>query len=248
MPPFNDKVALVTGGARGIGKTIAEKFASSGASVVVVDMDLPGIQQTTAGIEAMGRKTLGLKCNVADAADVEAMVAKIQETFPRIDILVNNAGITRDNLLIRMAEQDWDMVLDVNLKGPFLLTKAVSRIMMKQRYGRIINVASVVGIIGNAGQANYSASKGGLIALTRSVARELASRQITCNAVAPGFIRTAMTDGLSEEVKTAFMKSIPLGRMGTAEDIAGVVLFLASDEAAYVTGQVVSIDGGMFMG
>ena len=248
MSPFNDKVALVTGGARGIGKTIAEKFASSGASVVVVDMDLPGIQQTTAGIEAMGRKTLGLKCNVADAADVEAMVAKIQETFPRIDILVNNAGITRDNLLIRMAEQDWDMVLDVNLKGPFLLTKAVSRIMMKQRYGRIINVASVVGIIGNAGQANYSASKGGLIALTRSVARELASRQITCNAVAPGFIRTAMTDGLSEEVKTAFMKSIPLGRMGTAEDIAAVVLFLASDEAAYVTGQVVSIDGGMFMG
>ena len=211
-------------------------------------MYLPGIQQTTAGIEAMGRKTLGLKCNVADAADVEAMVAKIQETFPRIDILVNNAGITRDNLLIRMAEQDWDMVLDVNLKGPFLLTKAVSRIMMKQRYGRIINVASVVGIIGNAGQANYSASKGGLIALTRSVARELASRQITCNAVAPGFIRTAMTDGLSEEVKTAFMKSIPLGRMGTAEDIAAVVLFLASDEAAYVTGQVVSIDGGMFMG
>ncbi len=248
MPLLNDKVALVTGGARGIGKTIALQFAASGAHVVVVDTDSAGIQETAAEVEAAGRKSLALKCNVADAAEVEAMVAKVQETFPRIDILVNNAGITRDNLLIRMAEQDWDLVLDVNLKGPFLLTKAVSRVMMKQRYGRIVNVASVVGIIGNAGQANYSASKGGLIALTRSVARELASRQVTCNAVAPGFIRTAMTDNLSEEVRTAFMKSIPLQRMGTAEDIAGVVLFLASDEASYITGQVVSIDGGMFMG
>jgi 3-oxoacyl-[acyl-carrier protein] reductase len=248
MSLLKNKVAVVTGSARGIGKAIALKFAHAGANVVVVNTDLTGIHHTVKEIEDLGRKALGVKCNVTDSADVDEMVKKILEVFPTIDILVNNAGVTRDNLMIRMGEEDWDLVLNVNLKGPFLLTKAVSRIMMKQRYGRIVNVSSLVGITGNAGQVNYAASKGGLIAFTRSVARELASRHITCNAVAPGFIKTAMTDHLSEEVKANYLKSIPLQRLGNAEDIANVVSFLASDEASYITGQVISVDGGMFMG
>lgn len=248
MSLLNNKVAVVTGSARGIGKAIAIKFAHAGANVVVANTNLAGIHQTVKEIEALGKKALGVKCDVTAAAEVDELVKKVQEVFPTIDILVNNAGVTRDNLLIRMSEEDWDMVLDVNLKGPFLLTKAISKIMIRQRHGRIINMTSVVGITGNAGQANYSSSKGGLIAFTRSVARELASRHITCNAIAPGFIKTAMTDHLTEEVKTSFLKSIPLGRMGNAEDIANAALFLASDESSYITGQVISVDGGMFMG
>ncbi len=248
MSLLNNKVAVVTGSARGIGKAIALKFACAGANVVVMNTNVAGIQHVVHEIEGMGKKAIGFKCNVADAREVEDVVGKIQEAFQRIDILVNNAGITRDNLMIRMGEEDWDTVMDVNLKGPFLLTRAISKVMIKQRYGRIVNIASLVGITGNAGQVNYSASKGGLIAFTRSVAKELASRHITCNAVAPGFIKTAMTENLIEEVKANYMKIIPLQRFGSPEDIAHVVLFLASDEASYITGQVISVDGGIFMG
>ncbi|MGA2623051.1 MAG: 3-oxoacyl-[acyl-carrier-protein] reductase [Bacteroidota bacterium] len=248
MSPLHDKVAVVTGSARGIGKTIALKLAHAGADVVVTNTDIDGMNQTVHEITTMGRRAIAVKCNVADAAEVSELVRKIQEVFPTIDILVNNAGLTRDNLMMRMAEEDWDIVLDVNLKGPFLLTKAVSPIMMKQRHGRIINVSSLVGLIGNAGQVNYASSKGGLIAFTKSVAKELASRDITCNAVAPGFIKTAMTEKLDEKVKEMYLKSIPLKRFGNAEDVANVVLFLASDEASYITGQVISVDGGMYTG
>lgn len=247
MAVLNNKVAVVTGSARGIGKAIALKLAQAGASIVVTDTDTVGIQQTAKEIEAIGGKTLAVAANVADAGEIAALVKKTQETFPTIDILVNNAGVTRDNLLLRMEEKDWDLVLSVNLKGPFLLTKAVCQIMMKQRYGRIVNVASVVGQTGNAGQANYSSSKGGLISFTRSVAKELGSRNITCNAVAPGFIATPMTDKLDGKIREAYLKSIPLARAGTPEDVAGAVLFLVSEDAGYITGQVVGIDGGMFM-
>jgi len=248
MSPLQNKVAVVTGSARGIGKAIALKFAHAGANVVVTNTNIDGMNQTVHEIVAIGRKAIAVKCNVTDAAEVSELVKRIQEVFPTIDILVNNAGLTRDNLMIRMAEEDWDTVLDVNLKGPFLLTRAVSPIMMKQRHGRIINVSSLVGRIGNAGQVNYASSKGGLIAFTKSVAKELASRNITCNAVAPGFIKTAMTEKLDEKVKENYLKSIPLKRFGDAEDVANAVLFLASEEASYITGQVISVDGGMYTG
>ena len=247
MAGLDRKVAIVTGSARGIGRAIALALAKAGADVVVTDTDAAGIAETSREIEAMGRKALGVTASVADAAQVAALVKKTQETFPTIDILVNNAGVTRDGLLMRMEEKDWDLVLTVNLKGPFLLTKAVCTVMMRQRYGRIVNVASVVGQTGNAGQANYSSSKGGLISFTRSVAKELGSRNITCNAVAPGYIATPMTDKLDEKMKDAYLKAIPLNRAGTPEDVAGVVVFLVSDAAAYITGQVIGIDGGMFM-
>jgi len=248
MASLTNRVAVVTGSGRGIGKTIALKLAHAGANIVVTDTDVAGIEQTVREIEMLGKKAIGVKCNVANAAEVDELTRKVQEAYPTIDVLVNNAGITRDNLLIRMGEEEWDLVLDVNLKGPFLVTKAVARIMMKQRYGRIINVSSVVGLTGNAGQANYASSKGGLIAFTRSVAKELGSRNITCNAVAPGFIETPMTEKLSAEVREGYLKSIPLKRMGISEDVADAVLFLSSDEAGYITGQVVSVDGGLFMG
>ena len=247
MKTLTNKVAVVTGSAQGIGKAIAIKLANAGADVIVVDMDVEGVQQTSKEIESSGVKTLGVKCNVADANDVANLVSKIQETFPTIDILVNNAGITRDNLLMRMDEKDWDLVLSVNLKGPFLMTKAISQVMMRQRRGRIVNVASVVGLMGNAGQANYAASKGGLVAFTKSVAKEFASRNITCNAVAPGFIETRMTEKLQDKVKENYIKAIPLNRFGTADDVANAILFLASDDASYITGQIIGVDGGMFM-
>jgi len=247
MGTLTNKVAVVTGSAQGIGKAIAIKLANAGADVIVVDMDVEGVQQTSKEIESSGVKTLGVKCNVADANDVANLVSKIQETFPTIDILVNNAGITRDNLLMRMDEKDWDLVLSVNLKGPFLMTKAISQVMMRQRRGRIVNVASVVGLMGNAGQANYAASKGGLVAFTKSVAKEFASRNITCNAVAPGFIETRMTEKLQDKVKENYIKAIPLNRFGTADDVANAILFLASDDASYITGQIIGVDGGMFM-
>jgi 3-oxoacyl-[acyl-carrier protein] reductase len=244
---LENKVALITGGAQGIGKSIAIRLAEAGADVIVADTNEEGIGVTVKEIESIGRRVIGLKCNVSVANDVDLLVKKSVETFQRVDILVNNAGITRDTLMMRMDEKDWDLVMDVNLKGPFLLTKAVSQIMIRQRYGRIVNMASVVGLMGNAGQTNYSASKGGLIAFTKSVAKELASRNITCNAIAPGFIETHMTEKLDEKVRESYMSVIPLRRFGKPEDIAALVLFLASENSGYITGQVIGVDGGMFM-
>lgn len=242
-----NRVAIVTGGAQGIGKSIALELAKAGADIIIADTNADGIEITIKEIESIGRKSLGVVCNVANAEDVNKLINLSNEKFKRIDILVNNAGITRDTLMMRMDEKDWDLVMDVNLKGPFLLTKAASQIMIRQRYGRIINMASVVGLMGNAGQVNYSASKGGLIAFTKSVAKELASRNITCNAIAPGFIETRMTEKLDDKVRENYMSVIPLRRFGKPEDIAALVLFLASENSGYITGQVVGVDGGMFM-
>lgn len=242
-----NRVALITGGAQGIGKSIALTLARAGADIIIADTNSEGIQAASGEIEQAGRKCFGVLCNVADANDVSKLVSESSGKFGKIDILVNNAGITRDMLMMRMDEKDWDLVLDVNLKGPFLLTKAVSQLMMRQRYGRIINMASVVGLMGNAGQVNYSASKGGLVAFTKSVAKELASRNITCNAIAPGFIETRMTEKLDEKVKETYLSVIPLRRFGKAEEIASLVLFLASENSGYITGQVIGVDGGMFM-
>ena len=244
---LENKNAIVTGSAQGIGKSIALALAKAGANIVVSDVNLEEAERTAREIEALGRKAIAIKCNVADAAEVTELVKKAQENFPTLDILVNNAGVTRDNLMMRMEEKDWDLVLDVNLKGAFLLTKAVTRIMMKQRYGRIVNMSSVIGVMGNAGQSNYAASKGGLIAFTKSTAKEFASRNITCNAIAPGFIETAMTAKLSDEVKENYKKGIPLGRMGSVDDVANAVLFLVSEQASYITGQVLHVDGGLVM-
>jgi 3-oxoacyl-[acyl-carrier protein] reductase len=247
MITLNNRVAVITGAAQGIGKAITLKFAQAGADVVIVDSKYEGAVEASKEVEAMGRKAIAVQCNVADAQQVDALVKQVQEKFQKVDILVNNAGVTRDNLMMRMQEADWDLVLNVNLKGPFLLVKAFSPLMMRQRYGRIINVASVVGLMGNAGQTNYSASKGGLIAFTKSVAKELASRNITCNAIAPGFIETPMTEKLPDTVKESYIKAIPLNRFGKVDDVASTIIFLASEEAGYITGQVIGIDGGMFM-
>lgn len=244
---FKDKVAVITGGARGIGKEIALAFARAGAHCVLCDMNKDELEAAIKDVEAAGSQALAVELNVVSLAQCEAMVNKIIDKFGKIDILINNAGITKDGLLLRMREEDWDAVLAVNLKGTFNCTKAAIRVMLKQRYGRIVNVASIIGVMGNAGQANYAASKAGIIGFTKSVAKEVASRNITVNAIAPGFIATKMTDVLSEDVKTAMLKQIPLARFGTPEDVARLVLFLASDDAGYITGQVVQIDGGMLM-
>ncbi|NOY52179.1 MAG: 3-oxoacyl-[acyl-carrier-protein] reductase [Deltaproteobacteria bacterium] len=241
------KVALVTGSAQGIGKSIAQALSRDGADCIISDVNLEMAEKTAEEIRAVGRKAIALQANVADAEEVSEMIRKGIDEFGKIDILVNNAGITRDGLLMRMKEEDWDLVLSINLKGSFLCSKAVARPMMKQRSGRIINIASIVGAMGNAGQANYVASKAGVIGLTKTVARELASRGITCNAVAPGFIDTAMTQSLAGDVKENLYAQIPMGKLGSPEDVASAVRFLASDEAAYITGQVIHVNGGMYM-
>lgn len=247
MATMTGKVALVTGAARGIGQAIARKLAAEGCDVALCDLKAEWLAETVGLIEAMGRKVKCFEVDVGSAEAVEAAVNGAVKEFGKIDILVNNAGITKDTLMIRMSEQDWDAVLTVNLKGTFLFTKAVARPMMKQRSGAIVNVASIIGLIGNAGQCNYAASKAGVIALTKSAARELAARNVRVNAVAPGFIQTKMTEALPEEVRTKMLGAIPMGRFGQPEDVANVVLFLASDMSSYMTGQVLPICGGMVM-
>ncbi|MFK5925272.1 MAG: 3-oxoacyl-[acyl-carrier-protein] reductase [Desulfuromusa sp.] len=242
-----NKVALITGTSRGIGRGIALALAAQGAKIVAAGANLQATEAFVAELKAAGTDAIAVQCNVAVAADVEHLVKVAKESFGRIDILVNNAGITRDGLLLRMKEQDWDDVLDINLKGAFLCTRAVAKLMTKQRSGRIINIVSVVGQMGNAGQANYCASKAGLMGLTRSNARELAKRNITVNAVAPGFIATAMTDVLADEKRQELTAQIPLARLGSVDDIAQTVVFLASDLAGYITGQVIGVNGGMYM-
>jgi 3-oxoacyl-[acyl-carrier protein] reductase len=244
---LKDRVALITGGARGIGRSISLAFAKEGADVVVWDVNLEEAEKTCKDIEALGRISLAAQVDVTDYAKVEEAVNKILDKLGKVDILVNNAGITKDNLLLRMSQAEWDAVLNVNLKGTFNCIRAVSRPMIKQRSGRIISIASIIGIIGNPGQANYSASKAGIIALTKTAAKELASRNINANAVAPGFIQTAMTDKLSEELKQKMLATIPLNKFGTADDVAAVCLFLASEDSSYVTGQTIVVDGGMVM-
>lgn len=244
---LKDQVAIITGAGGGIGAEIAYTLADAGASIVVNDVVEEAAQKVADEVESRGVRALVNTANITDEAQVQEMVAEVMEEFGRIDILVNNAGITRDGLLVRMDEEQWDIVLDVNLKGAFLVTKAVARPMMKARSGRIINMASVSGVGGNAGQANYSASKGGLISLTKTTAQELAGRNVTCNALAPGFIETAMTHELAEETRDAWLERIPLGRPGTAADVANAVLFLAGPGAGYITGQVINIDGGLIM-
>jgi 3-oxoacyl-[acyl-carrier protein] reductase len=247
MKQIENQIAVVTGAGRGIGRAIALKLAAHGADIVAVDLKPEFVQETIDEVRKLGRKAWAVAANVSEAASVEAAVEQILKESGRVDILVNNAGITRDGLLMRMSEADWDAVLDINLKGTFLFTKALSRALLKQRSGRIVNIASVIGLIGNAGQCNYAASKAGVIGFTKSCAREFASRGITVNAIAPGFIQTAMTDKLSQEQKDAITKQIPLASLGQPEDVAEAVLFFASPAARYVTGQVLAVDGGMVM-
>ena len=241
------KIAVITGASRGIGRSIALALAAEGAKIVAVDLDLAATEAVVAELKGQGAEAVAVVGNVTIAGDAEKMIDAAVHSFGRVDILVNNAGITRDGLLMRMKEEDWDAVLTVNLKGAFLCTKAVSKVMTKQRSGRIINIASVVGQMGNAGQANYCASKAGLIGLTKSNARELAKRNITVNAVAPGFIATAMTDALPEKAREELVAQIPLERLGGPEDIANAVVFLAAERSGYITGQVLAVNGGMYM-
>lgn len=246
MKLLEGKVALITGAARGIGKSIAMKFAQEGAHVAFTDLNYDeNMQATEKEIQALGVKAKGYASNAASLEDSEKLIADVVADFERIDVLVNNAGITRDGLLMRMQEADWDLVMTVNLKSAFNLTKSVQRLMMKQRVGSIINMSSVVGVNGNAGQSNYSASKAGLIGFTKSIALELGSRNIRCNAIAPGFIETEMTSKLKEDVREAWIQDIPLKRSGKPEDVADVATFLASDLSSYVSGQVISVCGGM---
>lgn len=247
MSQLANQIAVVTGAGRGIGRAIALKFAAEGADVVCVSRTQENSEKVANEVRALGRRAWAHAVDVSDSAAVAAAAEKILAEAGRVDILVNNAGVTRDGLLMRMSDADWDTVLDTNLKGAFLFTKAFTRTFLKQRSGRIINVASIIGLIGNAGQANYAASKAGLIGFTQSVARELASRGITANALAPGFIETDMTAALSAEMKAELLKKIPLNTLGQAEDIAHAALFLASPAARYITGQVLAVDGGMVM-
>ena len=242
------KTAIVTGAGRGIGNAIAQRFAEEGAKVILISRNPESCQGAADAINKLVPDfCVACPCDVSDYAAVQAAVAEISERFPTIDILVNNAGITRDTLLLRMKEEDWDAVMDTNLKSAFNFVKALQRVLMKSPAGRIINMSSVVGLTGNMGQANYAASKAGVIGFTKSVALELASRKVTCNAIAPGFIATEMTDAIPEKAKEAILSKIPLGSMGEVQDIAALTAFLASDEARYITGQVITCDGGMSM-
>jgi 3-oxoacyl-[acyl-carrier protein] reductase len=241
---LSGKTALVTGSTRGIGRAVAKALADSGARVAIVGRDK---DKASAVASEVGRGSMGFACDVSDSASVTQLIADVEKEFGGIDILVNNAGITRDNLVMRLKDDDWDQVLDANLKGAFLAIRAASRGMMKKRAGRIINMANIVGLTGNKGQANYAASKAGLIALTKSVAKELGSRNILVNAIAPGFIETEMTDAMTPEARAGLSGLIPLERLGKTEDVAAAVVFLASDMASYITGQVLIVDGGMVM-
>jgi len=240
---LKDKVALITGSAQGIGKAIAEAMAKEGAKVIISDVNLELAQATATELGS----PLAIKMNVADLADVEAAVKQILEKLGRIDIVVNNAGITKDNIFIRMKKEEWDAVINVNLNGVFNVTKATAGLLMKQRSGKIVNIASIVGEMGNFGQANYAASKAGVIGFTKTLARELAPRGVTVNAIAPGFIKTAMTDKIPEEIKNKMLEQIPMAKLGLPEDVANTAVFLASQDADYVTGQVISVNGGMYM-
>lgn len=244
---FKGQVAVITGGARGIGKSIAERLASSGADIAVVDILEEEAARTASELQARGVKAIAVKMDVANAKSVASAMAGIKDKLGRIDILVNNAGITRDGLIMRMKEEDWDLVISINLKSVYLCSKEAIKVMVKQRSGRIVNIASVVAFMGNPGQANYCASKAGIVGLTKTTAREYASRGITANAVAPGFISTAMTDALSGSVREEMLKAIPLGSFGSPDDVANAVAFLASAEASYITGHVIHVNGGMYM-
>lgn len=247
MTILANQVAVVTGAGRGIGRAIALKFASNGADVVCVSRTVENSEKVAEEVRVLGRRAWALAVDVSDSAAVSAAAETILTAAGRVDILVNNAGVTRDGLFMRMSEADWDTVLNTNLRGAFLFTKAFSRAFMKQRQGRIINIASVIGLIGNAGQSNYAASKAGLIGFTKSVAKELGSRSVTCNAIAPGFIQTDMTSVLDDKVREALLKQIPLGSFGQADDVAEAALYLSGPGGRYVTGQVLTVDGGMVM-
>jgi 3-oxoacyl-[acyl-carrier protein] reductase len=239
--------AIITGGGRGIGRAIAESLAGHGVNMVVVDVNLDIAKEAAAELENAGIKSIALKADVSNAVDVHSIFEEVLKEFGKVEILVNNAGITRDALLLRMKEEDWDSVININLKGTFLCSKEAVKAMSKQRYGRIINIASVVAFMGNPGQANYSASKAGIVGLTKTIAKEYASRGITVNAVAPGFITTAMTDALPENVKQEMLKAIPMNKFGSVEDVANAVVFFAMPESEYITGQVMHVNGGMYM-
>lgn len=244
---LKEQTAIITGGARGIGKEIALTLARAGANVVIADLVLEKAQETADEVKKLGAKALVVQVDVTNKEDVDKLLQKTLKEYNSVDILINNAGVTRDTLIIRMKEEDWDFVLKVNLKGTFNCLKSAAKVMIKQRKGKIVNIASIVGFTGNVGQANYSASKAGVIALTKTAARELASRNITVNAIAPGFIDTDMTKSLNEEIKQKLKEQIPLGKLGMPEDIAHSVKFLVSEEASYITGQVIHVNGGMFM-
>lgn len=247
MNSLKGQFAIITGGTRGIGKAIAENLAVRGVNVAITGRNIEPADEVVSSLANYGVKAIGVRMNVAESKDVEKGFEKIRKEFPRIDILVNNAGITRDNLLLRMKEEAWDEVIDTNLKGVFLCTKEVIKDMAKQRYGRIVNITSVAAFMGNPGQANYSASKAGIVGFTKTVAKEYASRGITVNAISPGFIKTSMTDVLPEDLKEEMKKLIPLGRFGTVEDVANAVIFLVLPESGYITGQVIHVNGGMYM-
>lgn len=247
MGILENKTALVTGAARGIGQAIAKKLAAEGADMILCDLKAEWLDETASAVKELGRKVLCVSADVSKSDEVTAAVKQAIDEFGKIDILVNNAGITKDTLMMRMSEEDWDAVIAINLKGTFLLTKAVSRFMMKQRSGAIVNIASIIGLIGNAGQCNYAASKAGVIALTKSTAKELAARNIRVNAIAPGFIESKMTEVLPEEVSNKMLEAIPMKRFGKPEDIAKVAVFLASENSGYITGQTLTVSGGMVM-